>query len=227
MTRALPCASWLHQAAYVICGVCVCVQKRYLAVGPDAVLTSSRKDKSASRLYPSLPPSPRKHPHGAASPRKTPRKTPTATPRAPLPSVPDALPVPAGSPAAVPSKYHVSTAAPETVTIPASDAPSMQAASTTAAATAALSEAVVKKKHVAIAPDLSVRPASTSGELDGGAGVLPTAAEAGTTNSQQIAGSGAALSLSSASPHSQYGNSASTGPIFSQSHSQSVASPTN
>ena len=195
-------------------GVHVCIQKRYLAVGPDAVLTSSRKDKSISRLYPSQPPSPRKHPREAASPRKSPRKAPAVTPRAALPPVPDALPAPAGSPAAVPSSSHVSNAAPGTTTVPAPAAMSAQAASTAAAAGAATSEGAVKKKHVAIAPESAVRPASASGEGGSDAGVLPSAAEAGTNDSQQPLGSGAASTFSPVSRHSQGCNLISNVPIL-------------
>ncbi|KAL0042870.1 hypothetical protein WJX79_002046 [Trebouxia sp. C0005] len=59
------------------------LKKRYLAVGPDAVLTSSQKDSSVNRLHPSLPTSPRRTPRGPTGP-KSPRKAPAATPRSTL-----------------------------------------------------------------------------------------------------------------------------------------------
>ena len=87
--QAIP-ANSLHARkgqALILCALLL-LQKRYLAVGPDAVLTSSHKGSSVNRLHPSLPTSPRRTPRGPTGP-KSPRKTPAATPRSILPPVPE------------------------------------------------------------------------------------------------------------------------------------------
>ncbi|KAL3160628.1 hypothetical protein ABBQ32_010552 [Trebouxia sp. C0010 RCD-2024] len=159
------------------------LKKRYLAVGPDAVLTSSRKDNTSSRLHPSLPPSPRRNPQGAATPRKTPKKTPAATPGAALPPVSSANAAPASSSAAVSRTVPVRTAVPVPTTHTASDALAAQSKIDSSSA-APGDGAVAKKKRVAIAADASVRPASTSGELSAAMGLMPAG------DSQQPLGAG-------------------------------------
>ena len=144
-------------------------------MGPDAVLTTSRKDTSANRLYPSLPLSPSKHPHRAVSPKKTPRKTPSAAPHAALPPVPSASIAPAGSPAAVPSTIPASLAIPSAVPAVASGIPAAQANSSPGSA-AVGDGAVVKKKRVAIAAESPVRPGSVSEEVEADSAGLPDAA---------------------------------------------------
>ena len=171
------------------CIVSSVFQKRYLAVGPDAVLTSSSKDTSANRLYPSLPSSARKPNHGAASPKKTLRKTPLAGPPAALPPVPSASAAPGGSSAAVPSTIPASAAAPISIPAAASEIPAAQPniSSSSAAGAAAGDGVVMKKKRVAIAADSPVRPASASEELDADSAGLPDAAR---PNGQRALGSG-------------------------------------
>lgn len=156
----------------VECFVSSVFQKRYLAVGPDAVLTASRKDTSANRLYPSLPTSPSKTPHGAANPKKSPRKAPAA-----LPPVPSTSTAPGGSSAAVPSTIPVSTVVP--VTTPAV-LPAALANISTSSATGAAAEdgAVIKKKRVAIAADSPVRPSTASEEMGADSAGLLDAARA-------------------------------------------------
>ena len=155
-------------------------QKRYLAVGPDAVLTTSRKDTSANRLYPGLPSSPSKPPHGAVSPKRTPRKTPAAGPLAALPPVPSASAAPSGSSAAVLSTVPVSAAVPVTIPAAGSETPAAQANIRTSIVTGAAAGdgAVVKKKRVAIAADSPVRPSSASEEQGADSAGLLDAAHA-------------------------------------------------
>lgn len=166
-------------------------QKRYLAVGPDAVLTTSRKDTSANRLYPSLPSAPSKPPHGAASPKRTRRKIPAAGPPAALPPVPSASAAPGGSSAAVPSTVPASAAVPVTTPAAASGISAAQANLGTSSATGAPAGdgAVLKKKRVAIAADSPVRPSSASEEL--------RADSAGLLDAAQVDGQAALGSASS------------------------------
>ncbi|DBB11592.1 TPA: hypothetical protein ACH3X3_006983 [Trebouxia sp. C0006] len=147
------------------------LKKRYLAVGPDAVLTSSHKGSSVNRLHPSLPTSPRRTPRGPTGP-KSPRKTPAATPRSILP------PVPETSRAAAVSTSGTS-ASQTSIAVPASP----KVASGEAAATP-------RKKHVAIAADSAEGAESTSTEGSNATGSLPALADAGSAQSDRAPSSG-------------------------------------
>ncbi|DBA89235.1 TPA: hypothetical protein ACH3X1_016380 [Trebouxia sp. C0004] len=147
------------------------LKKRYLAVGPDAVLTSSHKDSSVNRLHPSLPTSPRRTPRGPIGP-KSPRETPGATPRSTLPCV-----LEHGQAAAVPTSGI--SASQKLVPVPASP----KAASEEAAATP-------RKKHVAIAAGSAEGGESTSTEGSNATGSLPALADARNTLSDRAASSG-------------------------------------
>ena len=172
------------------------LQKRYLAVGPDAVLTTCKKDTSINRLHPSLPPTPRRKSQGSVG-AKSPRRTPATTPRSTLPHVHDASqaipqkPLGTGS---APSNAAISSqrtepvpssdanASPESVLVP----PSPQGASGDAAATP-------RKKRVAIAAESLIGTDSMT--LEGGnndTGSLPAVADAaaGDTPRTPAAGSG-------------------------------------
>ncbi len=156
--------------ALILCALLL-LQKRYLAVGPDAVLTSSHKGSSVNRLHPSLPTSPRRTPRGPIGP-KSPRKTPAATPRSTLPPV-----LETSQAAAVPTSgtYASQTSA----AVPASP----KIASGEAAATP-------RKKHVAIAADSAEGGESTSTESSNATGSLPALADAGNALSDRAPSSG-------------------------------------
>ncbi|DBA68532.1 TPA: hypothetical protein ACH3X2_013596 [Trebouxia sp. C0005] len=146
------------------------LKKRYLAVGPDAVLTSSQKDSSVNRLHPSLPTSPRRTPRGPTGP-KSPRKAPAATPRSTLTpglELSQAVAVPTSG-----------TSTSQTVPVPASP----KAASGDAAATH-------RKKHVAIAADSAEEGKSISTEGSHATGSLPALADAGNALSDKASSSG-------------------------------------
>ncbi len=160
-----------HKGQALIPCALLLLQKRYLAVGPDAVLTSSHKDSSVNRLHPSLPTSPRRTPRGSTGP-KSPRKTPAATPRSTLPPV-----LEHGQAAAVPTSG--TSASQTSVPVPVSP----KAASGDAAATP-------RKKHVAIAADSPEGGESTSTEGSNATGSLPALADAGNALSDRASSSG-------------------------------------
>ncbi len=168
---AHPCQHRAQKGQALILCALLLLQKRYLAVGPDAVLTSSHKGSSVNRLHPSLPISPRRTPRGPTGP-KSPRKTPAATPRSTLPLVPET-----SQAAAVP--ISGTSASQTSIAVPASP----KGASGDAAA-------APRKKHVAIAADSPAGGGSTSTEGSNAAGSLPALADAGSAQSDRAPSSG-------------------------------------
>ena len=150
-------------------------------MGPDAVLTTSRKDPTVNRLHPSLPTSPRRTLQGSTV-HNSPRKSLAATPRSALPAVPEASQMPGGSSVANPTLWTGTGRIPSSATSPAGANMGTSASPGGAAPIPSVSgdAPAPRRKHVAIAVDSPETTEGTSGgEATSDTGDLPALTDAG------------------------------------------------